>query len=77
MLGASEKSGAPAFYSQKRKTMKNNYYFCAHEGIFGQGCQIISVEGANLPQTAKQWKETNGYESVYVYDMNHKFVWSF
>ena len=45
---------------------------------FADNCQVVSInKGDDLYKTAELWAKTNGYESVYVYDMEHRFVWSF
>jgi hypothetical protein len=55
------------------------YYFCAHQYVFGRDCQIVNVDSgpASLRKSAALWKKVNGYTDVYVYDMNHRFVWNF
>lgn len=55
------------------------YYFCAYLHTFDKGCQLVSVDTCadSLRKTAALWKKTNGYENVYVYDINHNFVWNF
>jgi hypothetical protein len=55
------------------------YYFCAYPHTFDKGCQVVSVDkgAGSLRKTAALWKKTNGYKNVYVYDMNHNFVWNF
>lgn len=50
----------------------NRYYFCAKENCFSHDCQIVKVD--DLEKCAKQWKETNGYEHVYVYNMNYDYI---
>ena len=45
---------------------------------FSHDCQLITQhEGDDLKKLAKMWARTNGYQHVYVYDMNHNFVWSY
>lgn len=54
---------------------KTSYYFCARPGAFNRDCQIIQIGPADsLTQTALRWAQTNGYDKVYVYDMNHQQV---
>lgn len=54
---------------------KTSYYFCARPGAFNRDCQIIQIGPADsLTQTALRWAQTNGYDNVYVYDMNHQPV---
>jgi hypothetical protein len=54
-------------------------YFCAHPYVFGRDCQIVSIDKGedSLRKTALLWKKTNGYANVYVYNMNHEFIWNF
>ncbi len=55
-----------------------SYYFCNTHMAFSHDCQIVNVyECDNMEKMAKQWALTNGYKTVYVYDMNHNFVWSY
>lgn len=45
---------------------------------FADNCQVVSInKGDDLHKTAELWAKTNGYKSVYVYDMEHRFVWNF
>ena len=45
---------------------------------FASGCQVITLhDGDKMDAVAKQWAKTNGYKTVYVYDMSHNFVWSY
>ena len=59
------------------ESKKRNYYFCACNYLFGKDCQVVSVWNNALAETAKRWKETNGYKHCYVYDMEHNYVWDF
>jgi len=54
------------------------YYFCSTHMTFSHDCQLITQhEGDDLKKLAETWARTNGYQHVYVYDMNHNFVWSY
>lgn len=55
-----------------------NYYFCNTHMAFARGCQVITLHpGDKMDKVAGQWAKSNGYKTVYVYDMNHNFVWSY
>ena len=55
-----------------------NHYFCAHPETFNRDCQVIKLkEGDVLWKVAIQWMKANGYRHVYVYDMEHRYVWDF
>ena len=57
--------------------MKEYCYLCAKEGVFGKDCQMTSVaKGEDLALIAQQWAAVNGYDNVYVYDINHRFMFS-
>ena len=58
--------------------MNRSYYFCNTHMGFASGCQVITLhDGDKMDAVARRWAETNGYKTVYVYDMNHNFVWSY
>ena len=57
---------------------KRNLYFCAYPYAFDKGCQIVTLEkGAKLYKVAELWAKGNGYSHVYVYNMNHDYIWDF
>ena len=57
----------------------SRYYFCAYAHTFNKGCQIVFVDRLPdaLRKTADLWKKTNGYNRVFVYDMDHNYIWDF
>lgn len=58
--------------------MNKSYYFCNTHMGFASGCQVITLhDGDKMDKVAEVWAKTNGYKTVYVYDMNHNFVWSY
>lgn len=60
------------------KDEKKRYYFCNTHMAFARGCQVITLHtGDKMEKVAETWAKINGYKSVYVYDMNHNFVWSY
>lgn len=54
--------------------MKKHYYFTSIKYHFACGSQICAVYDGEIEKTAKLWGQTNGYEKVYVYDLDHTFV---
>lgn len=58
--------------------MTRYYYFCNTHMTFASGCQVIAIHnGDNLEKVAKLWAKTNGYEHVFVYDMEYNLVWTY
>jgi len=55
----------------------NRLYFCAYPDTFDKNCQIIEFDGIELWKEAYQWMKTNGYNHVYIYDMEYRYVWDF
>ena len=57
--------------------MKEHFYLCAKEGVFGKDCQITSVaKGDDLALIAQRWGAVNGYDNVFVFNINHQFMFS-
>jgi len=51
------------------------YYFSAHKDRFDRDCQVIFLpKGNDLALTAKIWARTNGYNEVFVYNMEHRLI---
>jgi len=58
--------------------MNRSYYFCNTHMNFASGCQVITLhDGDKMEKVAEVWAKGNGYKAVYVYDMDHNFVWSY
>ena len=53
--------------------MKHYFYFTAKRGNF-KNAQICVVWDYNIKKTAEIWGKTNGYNKVFVYDLDHNFV---
>lgn len=55
-----------------------SYYFCNTHMAFASGRQVVRVrKGEDIKKIAEQWAKTNGYKCVYVYTMDHDFIWSY
>ena len=39
--------------------------------------KITLHDGDKMDNVAEVWAKANGYKTVYVYDMDHNFVWSY
>ena len=58
----------------KNGNQKKYYYFTSIKYHFACGAQICEVWGDAIEKAAKRWGKCNGYDKVYVYDLDHNFV---
>jgi hypothetical protein len=58
-----------------RNTKKKYYYFCAYKDRFDMGASVVEMDSdGHIKTNANAWKASNGYDRVFVYDMNHSYI---
>ena len=56
---------------------KKSYYLNARPNDFRRDCKLVHVGPAeSITDIAMRWGHTNGYKTIYIYDVNHQPITS-